>query len=167
MKAVLSFLPTQPVPFVNLGKWQVNLYDVPLMKVGLQDCRPNSWSINLPSDGPYRVEVQVGSPCEPKEGMSGCQRSPNTSYIGTRKYFLQANGQSIISGEELAKGKFFWATGDISITNKILTLTADCNAGEEAPEVACKTAITTLMNVKIIKVDTRKLAAPASKSVEL
>lgn len=77
------------------------------------------------------------------------------SVSGTRKYFLQANGQAVINGEELAKGQFFWATEDISITNKKLTLTSECNAGQELSEVACKTAITTIMNLKIIQVDTK------------
>lgn len=81
----------------------------------------------------------------------------NLWLAGSRKYFLQANGQPLVNGEELSKGKFFWATEDISVTDKLLTLKAECQAGEEAPETVCKTAITTLMNLKIIQVDTRKL----------
>lgn len=37
-----------------------------------------------------------------------------------------------------------------------MILTAECNAGQEAPDVVCKTAITTIMNLKIEQVETRK-----------
>lgn len=89
--------------------------------------------------------------------LNGESSSSSVFVSGTRKYFLQANDQPIITAEDLPKGKFFWITEELSVTDKQLTLTSECSSGQESPEVVCKTAITTIMNLKVTQIDTRKV----------
>lgn len=101
-------------------------------------CEANFWSITLPKNGRYLVEVQVGSPCEPLKG--------------TRAYFLQVNGVPVVSGKNLAKGQFYWAIQEVQVLDKMLVLTSECKPSS-IHEHLCDNAVTTLMNLKIKNVD--------------
>ncbi|KAF8823008.1 PA14 domain-containing protein [Cardiosporidium cionae] len=61
-----------------------------------KDCSANFWSVSLPENGKYRLEIQLGNPCKPEKD--------------THSYFLQVNDVSLADGIELPKGKFYHVT---------------------------------------------------------
>ncbi|XP_053992478.1 uncharacterized protein LOC128883794 [Hylaeus volcanicus] len=114
--------------------------DSPACEASMSDCEPNSWSIILPRNGLYHIEVQVGNPCHPIAGI--------------RRYYLKANNATLVDGEELPRGRFFWSTAEIPVINHILTLTAECDVPEDSKKELCTSAVTTLMSLKISTVQT-------------
>ncbi|KFH01603.1 PA14 domain-containing protein [Toxoplasma gondii MAS] len=98
------------------------------------DCRTNFWSLSVPDNGRYRVEVQLGNPCSPTAATN----------------YLQVNGTPVAHGVKLEKGRFYVATADVDVTDKIIVLSSLCDITGNTKEL-CEDAVTTIMNVIIEK----------------
>nr|CEL67103.1 TPA: PA14 domain-containing protein [Neospora caninum Liverpool] len=98
------------------------------------DCRTNFWSLSVPENGRYRVEVQLGNPC-----LSTAANN-----------YLQVNGTPVAQGVKLETGRFYVAIADLDVKDKIIVLSSLCDATGNTKEL-CTDAVTTILNVIIEK----------------
>ncbi|CBZ53117.1 hypothetical protein NCLIV_029050 [Neospora caninum Liverpool] len=103
-------------------------------KIVIDDCRTNFWSLSVPENGRYRVEVQLGNPC-----LSTAANN-----------YLQVNGTPVAQGVKLETGRFYVAIADLDVKDKIIVLSSLCDATGNTKEL-CTDAVTTILNVIIEK----------------
>lgn len=102
------------------------------------DCSSNFWSISLPENGKYRVEVLVGNPCEPKEG--------------SLKNFIQVNDIPLIRGVALERESLFTAVTNVNVTDKLILISSECEETGDSEDL-CRDAVTSIMAITIEKIE--------------
>jgi len=114
--------------------FQLNDYESPECLDNPQNCAKNTWSISVPSNGEYQIEMMLGHVNQPTKGV----------YY----YFMQINGEPVISQLALPAGKGYWFTTVVNVTNNEIYLTAECDTNSDA---ICKQSLTTITNLIISK----------------
>ncbi|CEM32701.1 unnamed protein product [Vitrella brassicaformis CCMP3155] len=111
------------------------------------DCTPNSWTVAGLPTGRYLVQAQIGSPC-------ATLAPQHTHKEGTTKqsFDLQVNGVSFVKHKKLAAGQIYWASGEVTVDDKSISVTAECMASGASRESVCARSHTTLMALTIQRI---------------
>eukprot|EP01054_Gregarina_sp_Poly1_P001441 Gregarina_sp_Poly_1__1440@NODE_135_length_13154_cov_22_841446_g120_i0_p3_GENE_NODE_135_length_13154_cov_22_841446_g120_i0NODE_135_length_13154_cov_22_841446_g120_i0_p3_ORF_typecomplete_len728_score103_19LCCL/PF03815_19/2_3e13Rxt3/PF08642_10/0_0096POT1PC/PF16686_5/0_31_NODE_135_length_13154_cov_22_841446_g120_i04202603 len=117
---------------------------------GQEDCSPNSWSMDLPSNSLVNLVLQLGNPCLPGDGSKISCPCNTESPAETNRYDLSVNGETAAENMQLSKGDFYFLTkNNIRIpANGKLTLTSHCEAPSDRA-TACANALTTVMAITV------------------
>uniref|UniRef100_A0A3B0N633 PA14 domain/LCCL domain containing protein, putative n=1 Tax=Theileria annulata TaxID=5874 RepID=A0A3B0N633_THEAN len=83
-----------------------------------EKCSGNYWSIELPEDGEYKLEVILGSVC----------KSNNDS-----ESYLEVNGTPLLTGEGFKSDTFYTIVKNVKVKNKRIKLTSTCKT-DNCPE---------------------------------
>ncbi|KAK2196510.1 bifunctional Fibronectin type II domain superfamily/PA14 domain/PA14-GLEYA domain [Babesia duncani] len=97
-----------------------------------ESCEANFWSMDVPINGKYKLEIVVGSVCSSESQIA----------------HLQINGQNFINGQEFPQGQVYVVVKNVTITNGLLKLTSYCFG--ESTCTAQKTLVQYL-KIKLVK----------------
>ncbi|AFZ81278.1 hypothetical protein BEWA_006870 [Theileria equi strain WA] len=84
-------------------------------------CKGNYWSIDLPENGMYQIEIMLGSICDFKNRIE-------------YEAYLQVNGKSLLNGQRFKSNQFYTLVKEIQVNNKMIKLTSTC-FNDQCPDI--------------------------------
>ncbi|BAM41924.1 uncharacterized protein TOT_040000304 [Theileria orientalis strain Shintoku] len=83
-----------------------------------EKCSGNYWSIELPENGDYKLEVILGSVCKLNHDFEA---------------YLEVNGMPLVNGEVFKRDQFYTLVKNVTVKNKRIKLTSTCK-NDQCPE---------------------------------
>ncbi|GIX60935.1 PA14 domain-containing protein [Babesia caballi] len=105
-------------------------------------CHPNFWSIDLPRNGRFKVELVVGDASRSEEGFSSSPEVADDSHA-YQMLSVELNGEVLLGCVQVAQGSLYTLVKEVEVRNNLLKITS--SSGNSA----CANHHTRLQFVKV------------------